>query len=337
MTGVERTFSFIKGEAVDHPPFHPIIMRWAAKYSHIKYRDFCLDPVSKCKAMLLCAKDFKIDWVTVMSDPWAEASAFGIQVDYPEDNLPIDTGGHFTDAKTASHVKHYKTLDNNRCVGRLNEIKEFRKQTENEYFIVGWVEGPVAEYVDLRGASGASLDFLLEPEAVELTMDIIVDCAIDFISLQIKAGADCIGIGDAFCSQIGPDLYNKFAYSRQKKLIDHIHSMGALAKLHICGNTTAILPYMISAGADIIDIDHLVPSMSDFVTMLKPGQVFSGKADPVTIIQDGTPEKILQSVKNDFMQSSGRCIVSAGCEITPGTSAENMITFWRAANNLRER
>jgi len=337
MTSVERTLSFIKGEPVDHLPFHPIIMRWAAKYAGIRYRDFCLDPHSKCKAMLLCAKDFNIDWVTVMSDPWAEASAFGIQIDYPEDNLPVDTGGHLPNAKAASQVKHYNPLKNSRCMNRLHEIREFRKHPENEYFVVGWVEGPVAEYVDLRGASNASVDFLLEPDAVEKTMDIIVECALEFISLQIKAGAHCIGIGDAFCSQIGPDLYNRFAYIRQKKLVNHVHNLGALAKLHICGNTAAILPLMIDTGADIIDIDHLVPSMSDFATLLGPYQVFSGKADPVTIIQDGSPEIIKQSVDDDLRQAAGRCIVSAGCEITPGTTVENMKAFGLAANKSIKR
>jgi MtaA/CmuA family methyltransferase len=327
MTGLERSLSFIKGEYVDHPPFHPIIMRWAAKYAGIKYRDFCLDPFAKCNAMILCAKDFSIDWVTVMSDPWAEASAFGIRVEYPEDNLPIDKSGHMPDAKTASQINHYDPLKNSRCCNRLTEIKEFRKYAENEFFVVGWVEGPVAEYVDLRGASEASVDFLLEPEAVEKTMNIIVDCAMEFISLQIKAGAHCIGIGDAFCSQIGPELYNQFAFARQKGLVDYIHSEGALAKLHICGNTESILKEMIQTGADIIDIDHLVPSMEDFASLIGRYQVFSGKSDPVTIIQDGTPEIIKLSVLDDFKQARGRCIVSAGCEITPGTSVENMRAF----------
>ena len=136
MTGLERTLSFLKGESFDRPPFHPIIMRWAAKYAGIKYRDFCLDPYYKCRAMSLCAKDFDIDWVTVMSDPWAEASAFGIQVEYPEDNLPIDTGGHLPDAKTASRLKPYNALVNSRCTGRLNEIKKFRRDPENEFFVV---------------------------------------------------------------------------------------------------------------------------------------------------------------------------------------------------------
>jgi MtaA/CmuA family methyltransferase len=309
-------------------------MRWAAKYAGIKYRDFCLDPSSKCKAMIQSANDFHIDWVTVLSDPWAEASAFGIEVEYPENNLPVDKGGHFPDAMAASGIKHFKPQDNLRCNNRLKEIKEFRKNVGNELFIVGWVEGPVAEYVDLRGASEASVDFLCEPDAVEKAMDVIVECAMEFISHQIKAGAHCIGIGDAFCSQIGPELYNQYAFARQKKLVDFIHSKRALAKLHICGNTESILKQMIFTGADIIDIDHLVPSMDKFASLLGKNQVLSGKSDPVTVIQDGIPETIKHSVLNDIMQANGRCIVSAGCEITPDTSTENMRVFSLAAHNL---
>ncbi|MBA4321629.1 MAG: hypothetical protein C0408_02310 [Odoribacter sp.] len=331
MTGLERTLSFISGQTVDRPPFHPIVMRWAARYAGVKYREFCTDPVTKCMAMIRCAKDFDIDWVTVMSDPWAEASAFGIIVEYPEDSLPVDTGGHMPDARAASNLKKYNPLENSRCLSRIKEIGEFRKQLNNEYFIVGWVEGPVAEYVDLRGATCASLDFLLEPESVELAMNVIVESAIGFISLQISEGAHCIGIGDAFCSQIGPDLYHRFAFERQKRLVDHIHKSGALAKLHICGNTESILPAMISTGADIIDIDHLVPSMTEYADLLSPYQVFSGKSDPVGIIQNGTPEDIIRAVNADRNQSKGRCIVSAGCEITPGTTIANMNAFKIAA------
>jgi MtaA/CmuA family methyltransferase len=334
MTSLERTLCFIKGDYVDRPPFHPIIMRWAAKYAGIKYRDFCLDPLAKCKAMLQCAKDFDIDWVTVMSDPWAEASAFGIMIEYPEDNLPVDTGGHLPDAHSAARLGKFNPLKNFRCLNRLEEIRQFKKQSSDKLFIVGWVEGPVAEYVDLRGAINASTDFLLEPDAVESTMEIIIESALEFISQQVKAGAHCIGIGDAFCSQIGPELYKQFAFKRQKRLVEHIHQEGALAKLHICGNTESIMPLMIATGADIIDIDHLVPSLSDFKSLPGPWQVFSGKANPVSIIQDGNPELIRKTVSEDFRQASGRCIVSAGCEITPGTSIKNMKAFADAAKNL---
>lgn len=334
MTGLERTLAFLEGAACDRPPFHPIIMRWAARYAGVKYRDFCTIPEAKSSAMIKCARELGIDWVTVMSDPWAEASAFGIEVDYPEDNLPVDRSGHLQDAQTASLLKGYDPLGNERCRNRLTEIEEFRRECGNEFFIVGWVEGSIAEYCDLRGASNASLDFLTDPVSMKKALDIIVESAMGFISLQVKAGAHCIGIGDAFCSQIGPELYTEFAFSREKILVDHIHREGALAKLHICGDTSPILPYMISTGADIIDVDHLVPSMGKYAAMLGKGQVFSGKSDPVTVIQNGTRESINLSVIKDFEESGGRCIVSAGCEITPGTSLDNMKIFSRSAHSL---
>lgn len=334
MTGLDRTLRFLKGEITDYPPFHPIIMRWAAKYAGVKYSKFCTDPFEKSFAMIKCAKDFGLDWVTVMSDPWAEASAFGIQVHYPDDDLPVDTGGHYADARSASLVDKYNVLDNSRCTNRLTELNEFRRLVGKELFIVGWVEGPVAEYVDLRGASGASLDFLMEPELAGKAMDRIVESAMDFISLQVEAGAHCIGIGDAFSSQIGPDLYYHFAFEREKILIDHIHSLGALAKLHICGNTESIIPGMIKTGADIIDIDHLVPSLEPFARLLAPQQVFSGKCDPVSVIQAGSSEMIKQSVITDYRASNGRCIISAGCEITPDTTSENMNHFRNARESF---
>jgi MtaA/CmuA family methyltransferase len=204
----------------------------------------------------------------------------------------------------------------------------------DKYFIIGWVEGPVAEYADIRGVTAAAMDFLDDPVTVGKAMDVIVESALEFITLQVKAGAHCIGIGDAFCSQIGPELYQQMAFEREKRMVDHIHNLGALAKLHICGNTHAIMPGMIATGADIIDVDHLVPSMAPFQHLLGPRQVFSGKTDPVSLIQDGTSAQIATDVVECRNQAGGRVIISAGCEITPGTSEKNMRAFRKAAAAL---
>jgi MtaA/CmuA family methyltransferase len=334
MTGLRRTVAFIRGDSTDRPPFHPIIMRWAARHAGIKYRDFCLDYRAKCEAMIRCARDFDLDWVTVMSDPWAEASAFGVEVKYPEDDLPIDAGGHLRDMQAVAGLAPYRPADHARCVNRINEVREFKRSVGKEYFIVGWVEGPVAEYADLRGASQAALDFMDDPDAVGRAMDVIVESAREFIALQVEAGAHCIGIGDAFCSQIGPRLYRQLAFEREKELVAHVHKLGALAKLHICGNTSSIMTGMIETGADILDVDHLVPDMAGFASALGPRQVFSGKTDPVSVIQDGDAAQILRHVRDCHAQAGGRCIISAGCEITPGTSPQNMRAFHNSAQRV---
>ena len=327
MTGLERTLDFLAGKPVDRQPFHPIIMRWAARYAGVKYRDFCLDYRANAMAMIKCADDFGIDWVTVMSDPWTEAEALGITVEYPEDDLPIDTGGRLPDLEAAASLLPYNPLAHARCVNRINEIRELKRLSGGRYFIVGWVEGPVAAYADVRGLTEASIDFLDDPEACGKAMDVIVESAMAFITLQVEAGAHCIGIGDAFCSQIGPGPYMELAFEREKRLVDHIHSLGAKAKLHVCGNTAPIMKDMIATGADILDVDHLVPDMGAFLEALSPTQVFSGKSDPVSIVQNGTTAQIVESVRKCRAESGGRVIVSAGCEVPPDTSLENMRAF----------
>ena len=334
MNGLERTLAFLAGKPVDRPPVHPILMRWAARHAGIQYRDFCLDPAAKTAAAIRCAEDFEIDWVTVMSDPWAEASAFGIEVEYPEDNLPVDTGGRLPDLESAAALRPYRPLDHPRCAGRIEEIRIFKQLVGDTHFIVGWVEGPVAEYADLRGVSEAAMDFLDDPDTCRQAMDVIVESALEFITLQVEAGAHCIGIGDAFCSQIGPALYRELAIPGEKRMVEHIHGLGALAKLHICGNTAPILRDMIATGADIIDVDHLVPDMSLFAGALAPTQVFSGKTDPVSIVQNATPETIAASVRACHAEGRGRVIVSAGCEIPPDTPAANLRALCQAARSI---
>lgn len=328
MTGLQRTLEFLAGRPVDRLPFHPIVMRWAARHAGVKYRDFCLEPEAKCRAMIQAAGDFDMDWVTVMSDPYAEASAFGLQVEYPEDGLPVERGGRLPDLDAVRALQPYRLQDGHqRLLNRLAEVREFRRQVGDRLFIVGWVEGPVAEYADIRGVTDAAMDLLDDPGTVDAAMDIVTDCALEFITAQVEAGAHCVGIGDAFCSQIGPKLFRRFAWAREKRMVEHIHALGAIAKLHICGNTTQILPDMIATGADIVDVDHLVASMEDFAPLLAPNQVLSGSADPVSVLQDGTPDQIAAAVRVCRQQTNDRCIVSAGCEITPDTSAANMRVF----------
>lgn len=334
MNSLQRTQDFIAGLVVDRPPFHPILMRLAAKYAGILYRNFCLNYEDKVEANIRCSTDFSYDWVNVMSDPYAEASAYGIKLHYPEDNLPQVTELLIKKVDDIDRLSALKVSEHSRLRERVNEIKEFSRLVGNSQFICGWVEGPLAEYCDLRDVSLACMDMYENPVKTKLALEIMTESALRFITAQVKAGAHCIGIGDAVCSLISPDLYKEFVFPLEKVLIDHTHSLNAKVKLHICGDTTAILPDMIKTGADIVDIDHLVKSMSDFMPLFLLQQVPSGNSDPVSVIRDGNREMINTSVIKCFNDTNGRGIVSAGCEIPPDTSVENLMAYRDAAHQL---
>jgi MtaA/CmuA family methyltransferase len=326
---------FLEGRSVDRPPFHPILMRFAAKYCGVNYRDFCLNPTDKCSVNLRCAKDFSYDWVNVMSDPWAEASSFGTKVGYPVNSLPTVDEWLIHEIKDINKIRPLRVNNHPRLVSRLEEIKYFRQHAGDSQFICGWVEGPLAEYCDLRNVTEAFIDFFEHPEELKKALELITDSTMSFLEAQIRAGAHCIGIGDAVCSLISPDLYLQFVFPLEKALVDHAHSLGAKVKLHICGNTTAILPDMIRTGADLIDIDHLVEDIEFVIPLLSGHQAVSGNSDPVSVVQNGTVDQLAESVESCFIRTCGRGVISAGCEITPETTIEQMMSYSMIALGLK--
>ena len=56
--------------------------------------------------------------------------------------------------------------------------------------------------------------------------------------------------------------------------------LGAFAKIHICGNISAILEEVIRTGTDIIDIDHRVDSVTEAAALLLPGRSFQERVIP---------------------------------------------------------
>lgn len=335
MKPLERTIGFIEGTAVDRVPFHPILMRFAARHAGVRYRDFCLSPAHKCMANIRCAGDFGSDWVNTMSDPWAEAEAFGTVLSYPEDDLPKVERHAIEEIADVDRMRVIHPGDHRRMIARVEEIEIYRRDTAGTLFICGWVEGPLAAWCDIRDINMAMTDLYEYPDKVHRALDIITESAIAFITPQVRAGAHCIGIGDSVCSLISPDLYEEFCFEREKALVDHIHSLGALAKIHICGNISAILPRVIGTGADIIDIDHRTGPVTDVLKLLGPHQVFSGKCDPVSVLQDGDRELISSCSQAFFKEAVGRAILSAGCEVTPGTPAGNLRFFSGMAEQLQ--
>jgi MtaA/CmuA family methyltransferase len=334
MNALERTHNFIENSEVARIPFHPILMRFTAKYSGVNYSDFCLKPEVKCDANIKCAKDFNYDWVNVMSDAYAEAEAYGDLIEYPVNNLPMLKKHAINNMADIDKLIKPDINSHARLKARIKEIEIYKKELGDSYMIAGWVEGPFGEYCDIRDMSLAMLDFYEHPAKLEQALDIITEFSIEYVAAQIKAGAHCIGIGDAACSQISPDLYKDYIFEREKAIIDEVHANGALVKLHICGNTTAILPDMIKTGADIVDIDHLVTSMREFTSMLGENQVFCGNSDPVSVIMNGSVNDIKNSVEKCYAETNGRCITSAGCEIPAETSIENMNSYAEAAHKI---
>jgi len=323
MTSRERVFARLKGEKVDKIPNLNILMWFAARYGGVDFSDFINQPEVMVDANIKCHQDFGIDVVTVMSDPYCEAEDYGCTIEYPTDNLPICKAYLLNDHSDISKLKVRKASEGRRMSNRLEAIRLYKEKLGDSVPVIGWVEGPLAEFADLYGINNAMTDLIIEPEWAEEVMDICTEQAISFALEQIEAGADIIGVGDAAASIIGPDLYREMVVERERKIFDAIRNAGALSKLHICGNTTPLLEDIKTLRADILDVDWMV-DFKKANEILSGVTCVNGNIDPSSQILSGTPESIKAAVTALVQECDDHIMISAGCEIPRDTPHENL-------------
>jgi len=322
MNGYQRYMNVLQGLPVDFIPRTPILMQFAAEFIGSDYAAFASDHRVLVEANVACARNFGIDQLSCISDPYRETHGFGSTIKYIK-NGPPHSSHPLEETTDLSVLSTPDAASSERMLDRVWAVEIYHRKFHGEYSILGWVEGPAAEAADLRNLTPFLMDLLDdEPFACEL-MDLCTDTAIKFARAQVAAGADTIGIGDAIASQVGPDVYEELIQPREKRLVRAIQEMGARVKLHICGNITHLLPGIADLGVDVLDVDHLV-DLTTVRAAVGSRVVIAGNMDPVSMVKNGTPDAIRAAVHKAYEQAGNPYLVNAGCEIPSATPEENL-------------
>ncbi|MFH1718426.1 MAG: uroporphyrinogen decarboxylase family protein [Planctomycetota bacterium] len=326
MTPKERIGAILRGDSYDRPAVTPIFMAWAANFIGHTYRDYYLDGDVLVKAQLSVTKAFNLDQASAISDPWREASAYGMEFEYPPDGVGRPKQALIKTREDISRLTPLDIENAERTGQRIESVRQMAAQIGQTHSVLGWVEGPMAEYGDLRGVESAMLDLIDDPELFVKAGEIIIQNAIDFAVAQIRAGADMVGIGDAAASLISPAMYAEFILPLERRLITAIHEAGAAAKLHICGNISRIVQHMAGTGADIIDVDWMVP-LTEARKAVGPEITLCGNFNPAGVLFEGSPQDVAKAAKECLKAAPGKFILMPGCEVPPATPEENIRAF----------
>ena len=310
--------------------FHPLFMHFAANFSDKSYAEFAQNYKVFAESNIKCLEYFNHDCVSLISDPVREASAFGGDVIYPNENPPYLKAPFIKSIDDVKALKNPDIYKSERTLDRLKAARLLHKELQGKIPLCGWAEGPLAEACDVAGVSEILLKLSMEPEFVKRLMEKCLITAKQFAKAQIEEGCVMVGIGDAICSQISPKMYSEFVLPLHQELFSYIKSMGAIVKIHICGNITHLLPHIIKASPDIIDIDWMVNAEEAF-NVVGEDIILTGNLNPVADIMYKTEQEVFDSSKNLIQQSKGqKLILSGGCEIPAKTPPENIKAMKRA-------
>jgi MtaA/CmuA family methyltransferase len=320
------------GRPVDRLPLMPITMMFAGDWQGVKYLEYVTDYRVLAESQVKVALDFNFDYVSVISDPAREASDLGASIRWFENQPPaiVEDQALLANKATLAKVEVPDPLTGKRMLDRVQGVALLHERAGREKMVEGWVEGPCALAADLRGLNTLMLDFFDDPGFVTDLFEFVVALELRFARVQVEAGADLIGVGDAAASLIGPRFYHQLVVPYEQKLIEGLHAMGTRVRLHICGNTRKLFRGMAKVEAEHIDLDWMA-SIGEARQQMGSSQVLAGNIDPVRVLREGTPESITAALEECFRQAHGRYIVAAGCEVPRDTPEPNLRAMTRFA------
>ncbi|MBN2328184.1 MAG: uroporphyrinogen decarboxylase family protein [Candidatus Omnitrophica bacterium] len=335
MNGRERIFAVIQNKELDCLPLMPITMMFAADRIGAKYGDYASDCRILAEAQIRTAEEYDFDYVSAISDPAREAADLGANIHYFDDQPPAinEANALLADKTRLAGLKPIDPSQGRRMSDRVQGVALLKERAGSDKLIEGWVEGPCAQGADLRGINRLMMDFMDDPNFVRDLFAFAIDLELKFARAQIEAGADLIGVGDAAASLVGPALYKEFVFPEEKRLVDGIHEMGGMVRLHICGKTKKHYEGMGKLGCETVDLDWMNP-MDAAREVMGPDQALCGNIDPVEVVKNGTPEKVWNGLAECHRQTGPKYIVGAGCEIPRESPLENVraITEYARSN-----
>jgi len=336
MVSKERISSALTGQPSDKIPvmLHNFMM--AAREYGVSMKQFREDPVIMAEAMVRSVEKYEFDGILVDMDTVTLAGALGVPVDFPE-NEPA------------------------RChLGILGELADWRKlppvNIEDYQYVINWLEAVrlVKRYVGddiyvrgncdqapfslagmVRGAADWMTDlYVAEEDDKTGLLEYCTEATSQFIRLMAQTGCDMISNGDSPAGPdlIPPELYKKYAFPYEKRIVDVAHEAGLPYTLHICGNTELILNVMIETGADALELDYKT-DIHKIAAVFQNRVTLIGNIDPSGVLALGTPEQVTRKTRElvKIMGKSNRFILNAGCAIPHNTPEENLRAMIDAA------
>jgi len=340
MTSRELVRATLGGKATPRVPTGPLVVHAAAAMAGVSIERFTLDPVAMADCICRYYERFQPDAVWLSADTWVTAGAMGAATAFPGPGQPMAGSGETT-VRTAADIDRLPAPDPH-SLGRMPVMVEamrlLRERLGNEVFIVAcFDQSPFSLACALADINEIMLQLTDDARFVEALLEPCIAHATACAIALADAGADMLSTGDSPAGLIGPGLYEQFALPAERRVFASIADACDLpTSLHICGDSTPILPLMASSGAQVLEIDHLV-SLDNACRLVPEEITLWGNLDPVGVLRNGTPESVQTAASEAIatVREHGRrrFVLSSGCTLAPDTPAQNITAIMRSASS----
>jgi uroporphyrinogen decarboxylase len=331
--GSKTLLCVLRGEKTERIPFW--FMRQAGRYLP-EYRalrsqagsflSLCYDPALATEISLQPVRRFGMDGIILFSDILVIPDALGLDLAFKEGEGPI-----LRSLESAAEIPEWEPERLHKHLAPVYEtVSRIVEQAPADAALIGFAGAPwtVATYM-VEG--GASRDFsrvkswaFAEPGSFQRLIDLLVEATAEYLSAQIKAGAEAVQLFDSWAGVLPEQAFARWCIAPVRAIVDRLKV--AHPRIPVIGFPRgAGLGYVTfarEAGADAIGLDSAMPP-TWAARELQPRHVVQGNLDPIMLLVGGKPmieeaRRILETL------GAGPHVFNLGHGVLPETPPQNV-------------
>ena len=349
LTPRKRFLAALAGQPVDRPPVW--IMRQAGRYlpeyralrAQHEFLEMVHTPELAAEVTLQPLRRFGLDAAILFSDILTIPEAMGIKVDFPEGGpvlAPV--------VRTAADVARLHPVDARVALGYVGDaLRLVRQQVGERHAVLGFSGAPftLACYL-VEGKGSRTFEHVKAmlyrtPDLMRALLDRLADAVIDYLQLQLDAGADAVQLFDTWAGELSAADYDAVVRPSTLRIVETIASRGGRI-LVFARHPGHLLASTIGLGAHGLGLDHRVElRTAAALSAVQAGRrpALQGNLDPIELFAPPAHiERRVRQMHADVHSVAGGpgWIANLGHGVIPSTPIEGVEAFIAAVHGLAD-
>jgi uroporphyrinogen decarboxylase len=157
----------------------------------------------------------------------------------------------------------------------------------------------------LRGFNNALMDLITHPDQTRRLLRILTDVHLTIVDQFNKAGVDGFILVDDWGTQdnsfISPRHFEEFFLEPYAEIVNRCHQHGMHCGIHSCGQIQKVIPLLMEAGMDFLQLDSPCMTGIDWLSENAAGKIcFCNSPDIQTVYPRGDREELAAHIKEQI-------------------------------------
>jgi len=320
----DRFLRACRRQPVDRTPLW--IMRQAGRYlpeyravrERVSFLTLCKTPELAVEVSLQPLRRFPLDAAIIFSDILLPLEALGCRMTFnpgPKLEEPVRTRAQVEALQQRPAAEAAPFV--------AQAIRMLRQELDGRTPVIGFCGAPftlAAYLVQGEGKEGfGAVKTMLyqDPVVLEHLLQKLTETMIDYLRLQVLAGAQAVQIFDSWAGLLAPAQYEAFALRWVREIVAGVRDLN-VPVIYFVNGAPHLLEAAATAGSDVLGICWRTP-IDQAAARVGPSIALQGNLDPHALFAE--PEEVKRLAEDVMARMAGRSghIMNLGHGILPGT------------------